>query len=135
VSAAVTHRVQMRWRDIDGLGHVNNAVAFTYMEEGRDEFFRRHGIPRDEYVVGRCKAEFKHEIDPSIGTVVVECEVRELGRSSLTTAQRILDEEGGVVVDAEFGIVLWDPDRRASRPITDAERVALEASLKGEVPS
>jgi acyl-CoA thioester hydrolase len=135
VSTALSHRVQMRWRDIDGLGHVNNAVAFTYMEEGRDEFFRQHGIPRDEYVVGRCKAEFKHEIDPGCGTVVVECELRDLGRSSLITAQRILDEEGGVVVDAEFGIVLWDPHRRASRPISDEERAALEASLKGEVRS
>ncbi len=135
MSAAVSHRVQMRWRDIDGLGHVNNAVAFTYMEEGRDEFFRQHGIPRDEYVVGRCTADFKHEIDPSCGTVTVECEVRELGRSSMTTVQRILDDEGGVVVDAEFGIVLWDPNRRASRPISDQERASLEASLKEEAQS
>lgn len=132
MSPAVSHRVHTRWRDFDAFGHVNNAVAFTYMEEGRDEFFRRHGIARDQYVVGRCRADFKHEIALSSGTVIVECEVRELGRSSLTTAQRILDEEGGVVVEAEFGLVLWDPQTRAVRPIAEAERVALEASLRGE---
>ena len=132
MSTAVTHRVQTRWRDFDGLGHVNNAVAFTYLEEGRDEFLRRHGIGRDQYVVGRCWADFKHEIDLSCEQLTVECELRELGRSSLTTAQRILDEEGGVVVEAEFGLVLWDPGRRQSRPIAEAERAALEASLRGE---
>ena len=31
-------RIQIRWRDMDGFGHVNNAVFLTYLEEGRDEF-------------------------------------------------------------------------------------------------
>ena len=43
-----------------------------------------------------------------------------------TTAERILDDEGQVVVEAEFGLVLWDPQRRGSRPITDEERASLE---------
>ena len=37
----------------------------------------------------------------------------------MTTRERILDDEGEVAVEAEFGLVLWDPERRASRPITD----------------
>ena len=34
------HAVQMRWRDLDGLGHVNHTVVLTYLEEGRDAFLR-----------------------------------------------------------------------------------------------
>jgi acyl-CoA thioester hydrolase len=122
------HRVQMRWRDLDGLGHVNHVVALTYLEEGRDAFLKRHGIQRDEYVVGRCEINWRDEIDPSLETVTVQCAVRELGRSSVTTSERIVDDSGRVVVEAEFALVLWDPERRSSRPIRDEERASLAGS-------
>ena len=41
MSAPAGHRVQMRWRDLDGLGHVNHVVALTYLEEGRDAFLEK----------------------------------------------------------------------------------------------
>jgi acyl-CoA thioester hydrolase len=124
------HRVQMRWRDLDGLGHVNHTVVLTYLEEGRDAFLKDHGIRRDEYVVGRCNVSFKGEIDPAFETVTVQCAVQELGRSSVMTTERILGHDGEVVVEAEFGLVLWDPEQRASRPITDSERASLAGSGK-----
>ncbi len=105
----------MRWRDLDGLGHVNHSVVLTYLEEGRDAFLKGHGISRDEYVVGRCSVNFQSEIDPGFEAVTVECAVREVGRSSVTTGERILDHTGQVIVDAEFGLVLWDPSTRAPR--------------------
>jgi acyl-CoA thioester hydrolase len=120
------HRVQVRWRDLDALGHVNHTVVLTYLEEGRDAWLERHGIRRDEYVVGRCSVNFRSEIDSNFKTVTVECGVLELGRSSLTTTERIVDDAGKVVVDAEFGLVLWDADQRGSRPISDSERASLE---------
>jgi acyl-CoA thioesterase FadM len=117
--------VQMRWQDLDGLGHVNHTVALTYLEEGRDAWLANHGILRDEYVVGRCSVSYLNEIDPSSGAVTVQCALRELGRSSVTTSQRILDHAGNVVVEAEFDLVLWDPRQRGSRRITDKERASL----------
>jgi acyl-CoA thioester hydrolase len=120
------HRVQMRWRDLDGLGHVNHTVVLTYLEEGRDAWLAGHGIRREEYVVGRCNVNFRREIDPDWNTVTVHCDVRELGRSSLVTSERILDDAGEVVVEAEFGLVLWDPQQRGSRPISDEERASLQ---------
>jgi acyl-CoA thioester hydrolase len=122
------HRVQMRWRDLDGLGHVNHTVVLTYLEEGRDAFLKQHGIRREEYVVGRCNVQFKGEIDPAFEAVTVQCAVRELGRSSVTTDERILDSNGEVIVEAEFALVLWDPQQRGSRPITDEERASLAGS-------
>jgi acyl-CoA thioesterase FadM len=119
------HRVQMRWRDIDGLRHVNHVVALTYLEEGRDAFLAERGIGRDQYVVGRCSVSWIDEIELDQAWVVVQCSVRELGNSSLTTSERILAEDGRVIVEAEFGLVLWDPERRASREISESERGAL----------
>ena len=118
--------VPLRWRDLDGLGHVNHTVVLTYLEEGRDAWLAEHGIRRDEYVVGRCNVNFRREIDPAWKTVTVQTQVRELGRSSLVTSECILDDAGEVVVDAEFGLVLWDPEQRGSRPISDQERASLE---------
>jgi acyl-CoA thioester hydrolase len=125
VSGDDGHRVQMRWQDLDALGHVNHTVVLTYLEEGRDVFLKRHGIRRDEYVVGRCSVNFRNEIDPAFEAITVQCTVRDLGRSSMTTRERILDRDGRTVVDAEFGLVLWDPDQRVPRPITTAERASL----------
>jgi len=128
------HRVQMRWRDLDGLGHVNHTVALTYLEEGRDAFLKGHGIRREEYVVGSCEITFCDEIDPSLETVTVQCAVRDLGRSSVSTSERILDDSGRVVVEARFGLVLWDPVERGSRPITEEERASLAGSGNAKEP-
>ncbi len=34
-------QIFVRFRDIDNMGHVNNAVFFTYFEEGRKAFFNK----------------------------------------------------------------------------------------------
>ena len=78
--AGGSHQVQMRWQDIDGLGHVNHAVVLTYLEEGRDAFLAEHGISRDSYVVGRCSVEYLAEIHGDQDTVTVECGVQKLGK-------------------------------------------------------
>ncbi len=125
---ATGHSVQMRWRDLDGLGHVNHVVVLTYLEEGRDAFLAEHGIDRDEYVVGRCSVQFNGEIDPGFEAVTVQCELRELGTKRISTRERVLDHAGNAVVEASFDLVLWDPAARASRPISDVERAALLSS-------
>ena len=125
MSASSRHEVQMRWQDLDGLGHVNHVVVLTYLEEGRDAFLREHGIRPDQYVVGRCAVSYNAEIDPALGSVTVECGVAELGNASVRTAERILGQGGDALIEAEFGLVLWDPDERHPRPISDTERASL----------
>ena len=41
--------IDVRFRDLDALGHVNNAVYFTYFEEGRKSFFDNLYPERDLY--------------------------------------------------------------------------------------
>jgi acyl-CoA thioesterase FadM len=118
----------VRWNDLDALGHVGHTAVLVILEEGRDAMLARNGI--DEYVVGQCSVTFRREIGADIKSVTVQCGVRELGRSSLTTSERIVDEEGDAFVEAEFRIVVWDADRRAPRPISDSERASLE-EVKG----
>ena len=41
--------IDVRFRDLDALSHVNNAVYFTYFEEGRKSFFDNLYPERDLY--------------------------------------------------------------------------------------
>jgi acyl-CoA thioester hydrolase len=135
MSVGEAYRVQMRWSDIDALGHVNHALAFSYFEEGRDAFLAERGIRRDEYVVGRCSVSWIAEIMPGDDAVIVETSVSALGVSSVTTSERILDARGNVVVEGEFGLVLWDPDLREARAITETEREALSSAAPIHPPA
>jgi acyl-CoA thioester hydrolase len=118
------HEVQMRWRDLDALGHVAHTMVLVYLEEGRDAFLAQHGIRRDEYVVGRCSVGFNREI-PAAERVTVECRVAAVGTKSVTTSERILNADGSTAIEAQFTIVLWDPESRATREVTEAERASL----------
>jgi hypothetical protein len=37
-------RIQVRWGDLDALGHVNAAKYFTYFEQARADWMRVHGL-------------------------------------------------------------------------------------------
>jgi acyl-CoA thioesterase FadM len=117
--------VPVRWVDLDALGHVGHTAVLALLEEGRDAWLGSLGIMREGYVIGRCTITFHHEIGREVAAVRVSCSAAEVRRSSLTTAERLCDEEGRLLVDAAFDLVLWDPERRRSRPITEDERRAL----------
>jgi acyl-CoA thioester hydrolase len=124
------HPVAVRWQDFDGLGHVNHVVFLTYFEEGRDAWLREIGFPRDEYVVGRCTITYRREIGLDTSEVLVRIAVAQIGRSSLTTREQLLDAAGEVLAEAELGLVAWDAAARRSRPLTDAERRRLQQDME-----
>jgi YbgC/YbaW family acyl-CoA thioester hydrolase len=39
--------LEVRWRDVDALRHVNNAVFFTYLEQARVHYLRELGFALD----------------------------------------------------------------------------------------
>ena len=40
--------IQLRFNDIDQMGHVNNAVIMEFFDLGKDHFFRARGLPPEE---------------------------------------------------------------------------------------
>ena len=122
--------VGMRWRDIDGLGHVNNAVVLTYLEEGRDRFLESLGVDRSQYVVGRCSVSFNRELTLESGPIAFGCEVSRIGNKSFDTKEVLRDAGGETAVEAEFALVMWDREAGASRALSERERAAFERSGK-----
>lgn len=121
--------IEIRWRDLDGLRHVNNAVYATYLEIGRDDFFERvlpEARPWD-YVLVRLAIDFRRELRFEDGRVVVSCGVERIGRSSMILREEIRTLSGEIAAECETVVVARDPESGRPRPLTDAERSALEA--------
>ncbi|HEX2504645.1 MAG TPA: thioesterase family protein [Gaiellaceae bacterium] len=122
-------QIEIRWRDQDPYGHVNNAVYLTYLEEVRDEWLERalgDGERLWDYVIARVEVDFRHELTQANDIVLARCELREIGRSSVRTREALLTEDGTVAAEAQCVLVARDRDSGSSRPLTDDERAAFE---------
>jgi len=125
-------RVQVRWRDMDAYGHVNNAVYLNYLEEARDAWVQRVlGDTTDtwDFVLARVAIDFRAELTQDDGEIVVRCRLDSLGRASVRTREEIVKLDGTVSATAESVIVPRDPTAGTSRPLTEGERAVLEREL------
>jgi acyl-CoA thioester hydrolase len=127
-------RVELRWRDMDAYGHVNNAVYLNYLEEARDAWVQEVlGKVTDtwDFVLARVAIAFKQELKQEDGAVLVRCALDSFGRSSVRTREEIVKQDGTISAIAESVIVARDPKVGRSRPLNDAEREALDRELQG----
>jgi acyl-CoA thioester hydrolase len=53
------HRERVRFRDLDSLGHVNNAVFLTYLEEARIGYLVPHGAEAANMILARVEIDFR----------------------------------------------------------------------------
>jgi acyl-CoA thioester hydrolase len=129
MDAIFEHPVDVRWRDVDALGHVNHAVFLTYFEEGRDAFFKRTfgGEPGSEpdYVVARLEVDLRAEVRYPERRVTVRLAVERLGTTSLTTRETILTPAGNIAAEARVVTVRWDRRARKPVPFSESERARL----------
>jgi acyl-CoA thioester hydrolase len=128
VNDVFEHAVAIRWRDTDALGHVNNAVFMTYLEEARDAFYTRVLGAEPIYVVVRVEVDFRTEITYEARSVTVRVAVEQLGTSSLTTRETILTPGGEAAAEARVVTVRWDAASRKPVPFSQAERKRLSAA-------
>lgn len=115
--------IQVRFRDIDAMGHVNNAVYATYVEQARAEYFQRvldEGLDAVPTVLVALELSYERPI--LLGqSVTVTLVVPELGRSSLPMEYEIL-ADGERAATAESVQVFLDPDTDESDPIPERFR-------------
>jgi acyl-CoA thioester hydrolase len=131
MGAVFEHPVDVRWRDVDALGHVNNAVFVTYLEEARDAFFMQTLRSDPIYVVVRLEIELRAEVRYEDRRVTVQIEVERLGTTSLTTRETVVTPSGEVAAEASVVTVRWDADQREPVPFSEAERARLAAAMTG----
>ncbi len=124
--------VEIRWRDCDAYGHVNNAVYATYLEECRDEWLNRalgDEAAAWDYVLARVAIDFRHELVLDDDAVTVEVSLARIGNSSLGLRETVHRRDGTLAAEAESVLVARDRERGVSRPLTAEERATFERCL------
>jgi acyl-CoA thioester hydrolase len=116
-------RVTIRWRDLDALGHVNNAVYLTYLEEALNEWLEP--ALGAEWVTARVEIDFRRELRGFGGEVALRMRVERVGTSSVTSLAEIVGADGAVAARARAVVVAWDPETRRPRPLSERQRAVL----------
>ena len=112
--------VQVRFRDIDAFGHVNNAVFFSYVELARIRYLLDVIAPDQPFdrlplILARVELDFRSPI-PFGEDVTVESRVDRIGRTSFGMRHRMTAGDDGRLV-AEVASVLVTYDYATERPI------------------
>ena len=122
--------VQLRWGDMDAMGHINNALYFRYMEIARLDWMFSIGASTDLAgegpVIVNAFCNFLRQLEYP-GSVRVTMYVADPGRSSFDSYHTIARTDQLGVIYAEGGarIVWTDFKARKSAPIPDWFRIHL----------
>jgi acyl-CoA thioester hydrolase len=123
-------RIEIRWRDMDGFGHVNNSTYLTYLEEGRDEYITDLvGETVHRVVIRRIEIDFVSGLTQDDDLVDVHVQLTAVGGSSVTLDERIVTAAGRVAATARTVLVHIDESRTAAARWPDTTRAALESAL------
>ncbi|HZD70464.1 MAG TPA: thioesterase family protein [Actinomycetes bacterium] len=126
-------RIEIRWSDLDAYAHVYHPVYLSYLEEARDQWLRGvfevEGGQVWDYVVARVAIDYRGALGLGDGAAVVRCRLQRIGQSSLTTREEVLAPDGRCAAEAEVVIVAWDAASGRARPLSQADRTALEQEL------
>ena len=133
MSSPFVHRLEVRFRDCDPMGHVNNAVYLTYLEQTRFSHWRSlWGFGTPQLPAGRpgvilARAECDYKRPAKYGDVLeIRLTVAELGRTSFRYEYEIVDAEGRTVVTAKTVQVMYDYTSARPVPIPDDIRRLLQ---------
>jgi acyl-CoA thioester hydrolase len=124
--------VQVRWSDMDAMGHVNNAAYLTYLETAREPSFAELGTS-DKYMrfaMRRIEVDFLSQLTFDDGAVRITVELDGVGVSSVRTRERMTAvSDGRPVVEARAVIVRLDETGLRSAPLPDDLRERLAGAL------
>ena len=128
-SGDFVHEEQVRFRDLDPMGHVNNAVFLTYLEQARVAFFSEMGAATGledmNMIVARVEIDFKAPV--RLGQEVeVSVRASRFGTKSFDLDYE-LRVEGELVAVAKSVQVAYDYKRREPVPVPAEWREKLSA--------
>ncbi len=112
-------RERVRFRDCDPMGHVNNAVYSTYLEQARI------GILGDlePFILARVEIDFRAELRAG-ERVEVRSRCSRVGTKSFELEHQLWAGDR-LVADAKSVLVGYDYEAGASVPLTDNQRRRL----------
>ena len=129
-------KAHVRWDDLDGFGHVNNASYLTYIQEARANFTwysrKEAGLEPvfSDMVVGRAEVDFIVPIYEGGFDLDVAIWVAKIGNSSFDLVYE-LSSPLGLHARGHTVQVAVSMDTKRSRPLSPEEREFLTGYLEG----
>ncbi len=128
------HRIpiQLRFNDIDSLGHVNNAIYLTYFDLGKSDYFQTVNKEiidwtKIDIVVANVNIDFfaptyMHE------KLEVSTKVTHIGNKSLKMVQHLVNIETNEVKSICHTVMVgYHPELKQSKVISDEWRAAINS--------
>ncbi|HEX2194797.1 MAG TPA: thioesterase family protein [Candidatus Limnocylindria bacterium] len=126
-------RLQVRFRDIDAFGHVNNSVVSTYVEQARVTFLRDVlGLqpvgPEDRMplILAMIRVDYRSPIVLE-DRVEVGSRVDWVGRTSIGMSHHLHAADGRELATSTSVLVTYDYQRARPMPVPDHWRASLAA--------
>lgn len=125
---------QVTWRDLDGLGHVNNAVYFTYFEWARTKYWMEltgGSQVRDiSFIAARAECNFRQQIS-FLEYLELRTRIADIRNSSFDFVYEIRRNDGReIAADGKVVVVLFDWDRNEKIIIGDELKAKIRAFQK-----
>ncbi|HZM14637.1 MAG TPA: thioesterase family protein [Candidatus Krumholzibacteria bacterium] len=136
---SVWEDISVRFRDTDAMGHVNNAVYLTYLEVGRQAYWRRFSARTNyeqvPFVLAHACLDFRAEA--RVGEVIrVFLRTNWVSRRSFGMEYELRERESGrLAVTGETVQVTYDYEAKRSIPVPDWLRQELERIEGRPLPS
>ena len=127
-------RMPIRWGDMDMMGHVNNAMYFTYLETARIEWFTRLDCspnPGGEgpVLINASCTFIKQLAYP--GDIEISTFIGDFGRTSFETFHQIrrVDQPDVVCAEGAAKVVWVDFVAGKSAPLSDEHKARFSATV------
>ena len=126
--------IQLRWHDLDALGHVNNAVFITYFEVARGHYMPTACPSWDwhkhMFLIANVEVHFRKELLLLAKNPTVHMRTAHLGNKSFVLEYILTSEKDGETIihcDGKTTQVMIDLQTRKTKPIDDWVRQSLQA--------
>jgi len=119
------HRETVRFRDVDSMGHVNNAVFLTYLEEARIAFLLPLGAEVSSMILARVEIDFRAPLRMG-DEVEIGVRPANVGTKSFELEYEVRSRDV-VAAKAKTVIVSFDYESGRSIEVPESWREALAA--------
>jgi len=127
-------KLQVRFGECDGLGHVNNGTYFTYMEDARMDVFRLFNpvlaLERWNLIVAGTRCDFLAQVKYA-DVLTVSTWISKTGNSSFVVEHLLTSENGTPVARGQATLIAYDYENKKAVPISPQVRDALAEHAVG----
>ena len=118
--------MKTRWKDMDALGHINNATFLTYLESGRIELVKKWDFKKPPFIQASTKIDYLRQLSHPASLQIGQ-KISRMGHKSFDILTGIFEEgEEKPVAQAVTTLVGFDYESQKTVSVPEVIRQALE---------